>query len=206
MDIHLNHVGKKFNREWLFKDISYSFKQGTSYAIIGPNGSGKSTLIQLIAGNQLTSSGTIEYQTKDQQKLPVEEVYKQIAITAPYLELVEEFTLKEAIDFHFQFKNLREGITPEELINIGYFEGSQNKYLKNFSSGMKQRAKLLLAFYSSASLILLDEPTTNLDQTGIDWYHEQINQLEKCLVLVASNQPHEYNFCKSHLQLDNFKP
>lgn len=206
MDIHLNHVGKKFNREWLFKDINLSFTQGSSHAIIGPNGCGKSTFIQLIAGNQLASSGLIHYASSEKGKIPAEEVYKEMVITAPYLELIEEFTLSEAINFHFKFKELREGVTCEDLIEIGYFEGAQNKYIRNFSSGMKQRLKLLLAFYSRASLVLLDEPTTNLDKTGVDWYQAQVNLLKNALILVASNQSHEYEFCNSQLVLEKFKP
>lgn len=205
MNIHLENVGKKFSREWLFRELNAVFEHGKRYAITGPNGSGKSTLIQLLAGNQLCSEGTISYSSEN-HSIPVEEVFQDLSITAPYLELIEEFTLEEAIDFHFQFKALRTGFSKKDLIEIGLFSMSRKKYIRNFSSGMKQRLKLLLAFYSDTSLLLLDEPTTNLDDQGIKWYHDHINLLNDTLILVASNQPYEYTFCDLTYSLDNFKP
>ncbi len=201
MTIHLENVGKKFSHEWLFRDIHYTFRHGERYAITGPNGSGKSTLIQLIAGNQLPSSGRIRYE-HDQQDIPAEDIFRHLSITAPYLELIEEFTLQEAIEFHFKFKTLRSGISREDLLKIGYFEKSKFKYVRNFSSGMKQRLKLLLAFYSHTPLLLLDEPTTNLDESGISWYHDQVSKLSDTTILVASNQEHEYSFCEHCFSLE----
>lgn len=204
MNIHLRNVGKKFSHEWLFRNIDISFSSGSRYALTGPNGSGKSTLIQLIAGNQLCSEGTIEYYSGE-AAVPAEEIFRHTVISAPYLELIEEFSLTEAIDFHFRFKEIRKGFEPVDLINIGMFGGSENKYIRNFSSGMKQRLKLLLAFYSRADILLLDEPTTNLDEQGVKWYTEHVTRLKEPLIIVASNQPHEYNFCDDVFSLSNLK-
>lgn len=204
MEVRLENVGKKFNYEWLFKKISFTFSPGTSYAITGPNGSGKSTLIQLIAGNQLPSDGKITYHGKNGEVAP-EDAYRHLAITAPYLELIEEFTLDEALRFHFRFKNIRDHYSLDDLITIGYFQEARTKYIRNFSSGMKQRLKLLLALYSDVSLLLLDEPATNLDEQGIAWYKEQIEQVNEAAVLVASNQLHEYSFCDQEFSLRTLK-
>lgn len=204
MEVHLSDLGKKFNREWLFKNISYTFNSGESYALTGPNGSGKSTLLQIIGGNQLCSAGKINYSLAEKVLEP-EEVYQHLVISAPYLELIEEFTLQESLEFHFRFKKLRSGFSIDDLIALADFKHARKKYVKNFSSGMKQRLKLLLTFYSEASLILLDEPTTNLDEQGIFWYLEQAKQRQNTLMIVASNQEKEYSFCQHIFSLSDYK-
>lgn len=204
MEIHLSDLGKKFSREWLFKNISYTFTSGNSYALTGPNGSGKSTLLQIIGGNQLCSAGKIQYSLAEKALAP-EDVYQHLVISAPYLELIEEFTLQECLEFHFRFKELRPGLSLNDLITIADFNHARNKYVRNFSSGMKQRLKLLLTFYSEAFLILLDEPTTNLDEQGIKWYLEQVRQRHDALMIVASNQEREYSFCQHIFSLADYK-
>jgi ABC-type multidrug transport system ATPase subunit len=204
MEVHLSDLGKKFNREWLFQNISYTFNSGESYALTGPNGSGKSTLLQIIGGNQLSSAGKIHYSLAEKSLEP-EDVYQHLVISAPYLELIEEFTLQECLEFHFRFKQLRSGLSFNDLITLADFNQARNKYIKNFSSGMKQRLKLLLTFYSETSLILLDEPTTNLDEQGILWYLEQAKQKKNTLMIVASNQEREYSFCQHIFSLTDYK-
>src|SRR4051812_18658386 len=81
--LSLNNVGKRYNREWIFRNLSYEFQTGTRYAITGSNGSGKSTLLQVIGGALMHNEGAIRYR-ETQIK------YQDISIAAPYLELVEE--------------------------------------------------------------------------------------------------------------------
>ena len=83
--ITLDAVGKRYNREWIYKNCSYQFESGKAYAIIGGNGSGKSTLLQTIAGALLHSTGKISYLADDKI---IEEAYKHISIAAPYMELI----------------------------------------------------------------------------------------------------------------------
>ena len=103
MKVVLENIGRRFNQEWIFKSLSYTLEPEKSYAVLGSNGSGKSTLIQLIAGNLSSSEGKMNYEIGG-KKLEPEEVYQYISLAAPYLELIEEFTLEEQINFHFQFK------------------------------------------------------------------------------------------------------
>ncbi|MEQ8927785.1 MAG: ATP-binding cassette domain-containing protein [Fulvivirga sp.] len=138
MEIILKNLEKRFNREILFKDLNFTFSKGQKTAIVGPNGSGKSTLLQLLAGNQLASKGEISYVDGD-ATLSVENIFTHIAIAAPYLELIEEFTLKEQIEFHFKFKTIKNGETISSVIDKSYFTEHKQKLIKNFSSGMKQR-------------------------------------------------------------------
>lgn len=202
MNISISGLGKKFNRRWLFRNLEFEISSYT--AIVGPNGSGKSTLLQLLSGATLPSEGQIEWASNG-IKIPPEEQYAHLAIAAPYMELIEDFTLREQLHFHFRFKKIRQNKSIDDLLSIGYFDGEEEKPVRQFSSGMKQRLKLLLAFYSDVPVVLLDEPTTNLDENGVAWYLQQIDQLDIPTVIVASNQPNEYSFSKQKLDIRDYK-
>jgi len=197
--ICVDNLGKKFHYEWIFRNFSFKFSQGNAYAIVGNNGSGKSTLLQLLSGVVPSSEGKVFYQ-KNENNIEPEDFYRYISWASPYLELIEEMTLLEIINFHQQFKRLEQNTT--EFIEILRLEKASHKYIKNFSSGMKQRLKLGLAIYSDTPVLLLDEPTSNLDIENINWYKEEIKkQLPYKLVIVASNQAEEYEFCEEIIRL-----
>jgi ABC-type multidrug transport system ATPase subunit len=205
MQIELEDIGRRFNREWIFRKVNYNFEEGNSYAVLGPNGSGKSTLLQIIAGNLSSSEGTISYFSNN-RKIEIEDVFKKLSWAAPYIELIEEFTLTELINFHFRFKPLLPSYSTRSVIELAGLETSKNKAVKFFSSGMKQRTKLALAFCADTPVLLLDEPTSNLDSAGIDWYLRLVeNFAENRLLIVCSNQEHEYRFCRSRLHLLDYK-
>ena len=205
MEITLEDIGRRFNRDWIFKKIDYQFERGKKYAILGPNGSGKSTLLQIIAGNLSPSEGKIQY-SDNLQNIPIEVLYQHISLAAPYLELIEEFTLPEIAHFNFSFKNYREGLNPDALFDLLGFTNFKHKTLKTFSSGMKQRVKLALAFCADTPVLLLDEPTANLDLQGIDWYLSLIERFSNNrLVIICSNQENEYSFCSEKLNVSDYK-
>jgi len=192
MKIQAKNLSKRFNREWIFKDFTFEFSSPNTYAIIGPNGSGKSTLLQVLWGQMLPSQGSLSFQ-KEGKDIPLDEVFRYISIATPYMDLIDEFTLIEMIKFHFRFKSIRNNKTTEELLDVFELPKAKDKTLANFSSGMRQRLKLGLAFYSKADILFLDEPTTNLDKKSIDWYQHNRQQLPNdMLVFIASNQEHEY--------------
>ena len=205
MQIILEGTGKKYNKEWVFKGIDKSVSTGQPIAITGPNGSGKSTLLLIISGLTLPSAGSVSY-IQDENAIPPEEFYKSIDLVAPYTELVEELTLLEFLTFHFSFKSLKEGINIREVISNCRLEGSERKFVKHFSSGMKQRLKLALGIYSTSPVLLLDEPTTNLDQKNKKWYYDEIIPLlQNKVVVIASNQPEEYTFAEDYIKIENYK-
>lgn len=205
LKIHLHEASKRFQYEWIFKNLNLQLTQGDSLAITGGNGSGKSTLLKCVSGAIPISSGKITFETEGKE-LPSSDWYKQLAISAPYLELPEEFTLSEAIKFHFQFKSPLGGIQPKELIEILYLDQHAHKPVSQFSSGMKQRLKLGLALFSDVPLILLDEPTSNLDKKGITWYGDLVQSYgQDRILIVCSNEPREYGFCNQKLALEDFK-
>jgi ABC-type multidrug transport system ATPase subunit len=204
MKISLNNVGRRFNKEWIFRNLSTEFSAGNSYAILGPNGSGKSTLLSILTGSLSTSEGEISF--SQSTNIPVENIYRYISLAAPYLELVETFSLKEIIDFHFKFKNFAPGVDAKSLIGILGLEKAANKEIKYFSSGMKQRTKLALACCTDTPILFLDEPTSNLDVQGMNWYRELIENFGKDrLTIIGSNQIQEYEFCNQQIQIADYK-
>lgn len=206
MNITLQDIGRRYNREWIFRHIDYTFSFGNRYAILGPNGSGKSTLIKVLTGALTPSEGTLGY-PKDGKEVEIEEVYRHTAIAAPYVELIEEFTLSELIDFHFQFKPLLNGFSLEAVKErLGFGENVFQKEIRHFSSGMKQRVKLVLACCSDSKILFLDEPTSNLDKVGEAWYLDLVEDTVKDrLLIIGSNQEHEYAFCNEYLEIMDFK-
>jgi len=204
-EISLQNIGRRFNRDWIFRGVDYTFTERNSYAILGPNGSGKSTLLQVLNGSLAPSIGKLKYTFNDAE-IEAGEVYQHLSLAAPYLELIEEFTLNEVIDFHFKFKGYKSGIDKNGVIDLLAMQASKNKMIRYFSSGMKQRLKLALAFCSDTPMLMLDEPTSNLDTQGVDWYLSLVQQFAADrLTIICSNQEHEYSFCKERLSISDYK-
>lgn len=205
MTISLTNTGKRFNREWIFRHIDYTFSGGMNYAITGPNGSGKSTLLQVIGGAVSASEGKVLYLEGEQEKQPAD-IYRQLAIAAPYLELIEEMTLLEFLRFHFQFKPLLKGLDIASVIAAVGLQAASGKQVRFFSSGMRQRVKLAQAVFADVPLLLLDEPCTNLDVEGINLYLRLVEQYcQGRLIIVSSNDETEYSFCKERIDMRDFK-
>ena len=205
MKIDLTNTGKRFNREWIFRSATLSFTSSNAYAITGPNGSGKSTLLQAVGGMLQLSEGKIEYAINNKQ-LASEEAYKEISFCAPYLDVIEEMTLIEFLDFHNQFKAFLPSFTTKKIVAEIGLEAAASKQIRYYSSGMKQRVKLAQAIFSNCAIVLLDEPCSNLDQKGIALYHSLINNYcKERLVIVCSNDEVEYNFCNEVISILQFK-
>lgn len=205
MKIVAEQIGKKYRKEWIFRRIDLTLNAGSSYTFVGPNGSGKSTLLQLLAGSLPATEGTLTFSVKG-QVLDPENWFRQVSIAAPYLELIEELTLNELLTFHQTFKPFKAGLTLGMIADQLLLSHARHKEIKFFSSGMKQRVKLGLAFFSDSPVVILDEPTANLDRQGARWYHEQVRQLSaEQLLLIGSNQPEEYDFCKNIIDVTTWK-
>lgn len=205
MTISLSDAGKRFNREWIFRHFTYQFQQGQSYAITGPNGSGKSTLLQVLSGSLHFNEGTCQWAIGNRQ-LANEDVFAHVSICAPYLELVEEMTLLEFLDFHHGFKPFLSGIDSNRIVQLIGLEKAAHKQIRYYSSGMKQRVKLAQSIFSDTKIVLLDEPCTNLDAAGIESYHQLIKEYcSNRTVVVSSNDEVEYRFCKEKINILDYK-
>lgn len=199
MKVTLENIGKKFSKTWIFKGLSYEFLPGEKYAILGNNGSGKSSLIKLISGQSSPNQGEITYENTE-----IEVLYKKISVCAPYLDLIEELNLEELLLFVEKFKPFQKDYSVERILSM--FPFKKDKWIKDYSSGMKQRVKLALALFSDVELCLLDEPSTNLDEEGMNWLQRELEQMpaNKTLI-IASNLEREYSLCKHFIDLSKFK-
>ena len=206
MEIRLEQVGKRFVREWIFRNLSLHLQPGDRLALTGPNGSGKSTLLQVLAGAMPPTAGKIDFLGEENRAIEEDDRFRQLVIAAPYLELVEEFTLTELVDFHRKFKPFLHNRTTQDFIEYVDLQTSAHKYIRNFSSGMKQRLRLGLAFWADVPLLLLDEPTANLDARTTAWYLSEVQRLpaEK-IIVVGSNVAAEYGFCSRRLNLPDHR-
>ncbi|MBK7409196.1 MAG: ABC transporter ATP-binding protein [Saprospirales bacterium] len=205
MTIRLENAGKRYRMEWVFRRIDFTFEAAGRYAVLGPNGSGKSTLLKTLSGFLSLSRGKILHLEGD-RPIPRESLYRSVSLAAPYVDLIEEFTLWESIRFHERFKPFLHGWTGTDVLNLLPFAQQKDKQVRYFSSGMKQRLKLALALCSDSSLILLDEPGTNLDAQGQEWYHQLVDQLAgNRLLIVASNVEADVSFCDQRLNILDYK-
>lgn len=206
MNISLQQLGKRYRFEWIFKDLTLDLQAGQGYAILGSNGSGKSTLMQVLSGYLSASRGKIIY-TEAGEKIDHGTAYQALSFAAPYIDLIEEFTLKEAIAFHYKFKPML--LPQKELLQLlDYPKSTFSKQIKYFSSGMQQRLKLALAICSDTSLLLLDEPTITLDQQAISWYVQVLKQYAYSpsrLTIIASNVAEDFEGCQHQINILDYK-
>jgi ABC-type multidrug transport system ATPase subunit len=206
MRINLTKLGKRFNHDWIFRNLDFQFEEGKHYAVTGPNGSGKSTLLQIISGASAISEGTITYFENGKPFLP-EKVFQKISLAAPYLDLVEEMTLIEFFTFHQNMKGWLPGLEVREIISLSSLANATHKQIRYYSSGMKQRVKLAQAILSNTPIVLLDEPLTNLDEEGVSLYYFLVEKYcSDRLLIVSSNDKKEYIFCDDILDVRKFKP
>ncbi|MFZ9331462.1 MAG: ABC transporter ATP-binding protein [Chitinophagaceae bacterium] len=201
MEIRLIDAGKRFNRDWIFKNLHASFSDKETYAITGHNGSGKSTLLQCIAGSTMLSEGEVIFNNNG-KIIPNEEVFSHVSICAPYLEVIEEMTALEFFVYHQQFKSFQYNTVIADIIDQIGLSKHAHKQIRYFSSGMKQRIKLAQAFFSETPVLLLDEPCTNLDQSGIALYKDLLsNHTKNRIVIISSNDQSEIEGCTQLIQL-----
>ena len=206
MNINLENIAKRYRYEWIFRNIDFQFEAGKAYAIAGSNGAGKSTFMQLLSGHLSPSRGVLRYSIKE-QAIETGQLYQQLAFAAPYIELIEEFSLIEMIDFHLQFKRML--CSKEDLIDLLQFsKATRSKAVKYFSSGMQQRLKLALAICSDTSLLLLDEPTVTLDRQAIEWYASLMKGYahhNQRTVIIASNVASDFLDQSIHFDISDYK-
>lgn len=204
LEIILENLGKRYNQNWIFRGLTWTISKGQALAILGNNGSGKSTLLQMILGSQTASEGQIRFLDNSTELAP-ETIYRVCSIAAPYLDLFEELSLVENFQFAKQFHGV--SCTQQDFLEITGLSAARDRQLKFFSSGMKQRVKLGLALLSPKPVVLLDEPCSNLDAEGMQWYNELVSkhQQNRILIVSSNSDPMEMGFCTVTIDIRNYK-
>lgn len=199
-------ISKSFNnKQFIFKNISFEAKNGDIIAIRGPNGSGKSTLIRIIAKILSPTYGKISWIDAN-NNFDQENLHLYYGFVAPYYNLYEEFTPVELIKITAKIRNLKlDNSSINQLLHDYLLFEHRNKFIRNFSSGMKQRMKLLLSNIHNPIVLIYDEPTTNLDEIGVNLVTKIITDKAKNngIVFLASNDEREINLCTKHIFVQN---
>lgn len=205
MDLVAEHISKHRGRQWILRNLSYSFHPDKIYGIAGSNGSGKSTLLQLLSGFLEPSEGQCVL-LDNQKRIPILEVEGFFSVAAPYLSLIPHFTIKEWFNFHFKFQGWSHGCDTAQILELSELSHHAHKPIQALSSGMKQRLQLLTALASDVAFVFLDEPTSNLDMRSKEWFKQQLARFQsKKGVLIASNESYDLNLCEEILQVEVYK-
>jgi ABC-type multidrug transport system ATPase subunit len=203
LSIHLNNIGKRYQFQWILRGLDLDINPGDRLAVLGPNGSGKSTLLKILSGFLTPSEGKIIF-ALHQKNLKAELVYQQVSFAAPYIHLIDELTLDESIAFHFKFKKPLRNLRTEDILNLAWLEKHKDKRVKQLSSGMYQRLKLILALSTQSPLLLLDEPTSYLDESGKQWFMERLQEFaEHRTLVIASNDPYDLQLCEREISVQS---
>lgn len=203
--IEAENISKEYNYTSIFQQLNGHFESDQSVAVLGDNGSGKSTLLQILSGMTEPTSGMVTWRYDD-KKIPDYRWYEYLSYCSPHLYFDPRFTVDEIIRQFQRVKQFQNDLTHDDLIELMRFQPHRSKYINELSSGMNQRVRLVLTICADVPALFLDEPCSNLDQQGVDWYHELISTygLGK-LIFVASNDPREFDFCEKRLSLMDFK-
>lgn len=202
----LDNLVKYFGRRLVFNGINATFESGNVYGISGPNGSGKSTIVKIIANLISPTRGKVIHKNGD-KIIEAEKLHDYIGFVSPYLFLYDEFTAEENL---LHISNVR-GIKynrerADYLFSQFNILERKNDLLRGYSSGMKQRLKFIFALLHEPRLIILDEPTSNLDNAGKDKVYELVAaEAKNNLILVASNEDSDLQLCKGILKIEDFK-
>ena len=199
--VELQDVSKRFGRQWIVKQLTTTYLSGHTYGISGRNGSGKSTLLRMVAGQLTPSRGRVRHLI-DNRPINISEVYQQVSWIGPYSELIEELTVSEMLTFHFRMKPALASLTVGDILGRIELASAADRKLSECSSGMRQRVLLATALYSSAPLLLLDEPTITLDGAAVTWFEAELDRYrgDKCCI-IASNDARDLRSCTHTLDL-----
>lgn len=202
MEIRIEKLAKRYVSHWVFRQLSIIVPSRSHVAITGPNGAGKSTLLKIISGALYPSEGTITY-FGDNTQIRSDDLFKHISFAAPYAEMIEEMTLAEAVRFHLRFRAFYPEVAEyQAFVKQLNFDFRPDQQIQFMSSGMKQRLRLAFAIYTHSTLLLLDEPTSNLDESGIRWFHDTLKLFgARRTVILASNIEDDLVGCTSRITL-----
>jgi heme exporter protein A len=197
---------KSFGRRLIFKEIDFVWMKNGIFGISGPNGSGKSTLVKIIAGLLSPTKGKIIHKNSDKEIIP-EKLHDHIGFVSPYLVLYEEFSAWENLKIFAQIRGIeldKEKVS--KLLENFLIYNRRDDLVKTYSSGMKQRLKFVFALMHFPEVLIFDEPTSNLDEEGKKVVYDIIrDEGKERIVIIASNEKNDLEFCDDILYLEKYK-
>ncbi len=198
--LEVQDLGKKFFRKWVFRNLNFEADSRQTLLLKGSNGSGKSTLLRILSGQLAPNEGKIKL-TVQGRSVSIEQWYKYVSWTGPYLELFPDLSLLEMTHLHFRFKDclLKE---PKEILSRIGLEAAYDKPIKFLSSGMLARFKNALALFSRSEILLLDEPTGNLDTENVNLLFNWLDEFGKDRIIIfASNDTRDFSRFQNEIDL-----
>jgi heme exporter protein A len=200
-------VGKRYLHRPVFRPVSFAAEPGEIIAITGANGAGKSTLLKIIANVLSPTKGSCEW-IRDGKKLDHDGIRISMGFVAPYLELYDELTAVEHVEFVANMKsiplNTNSALELLDRFGLDSAIARGDRRMRAYSSGMKQRVRCAMAFACSPSVLLLDEPTSNLDDAGTDIVlSEAVNSATAgAIVFIATNDSRERAIATREIQIE----
>lgn len=206
MQVELVDVSKTYIDFAIFKQVNLVLETGEKMVVLGSNGSGKSTLLKVISSAMMPSTGVVKY-IKNGETINRDKRYIEVSFCAPYIDLIEDLTLSEHIEFQAKFKPFQQNLTTADVEEILFLKRFAHRPIKTYSSGMKQRVRLALAILADAPLLLLDEPTSNLDEEGKNWYKKLLEKwaMHKTIVVGSNHLQDEYFFAPRQINISDYK-
>jgi ABC-type multidrug transport system ATPase subunit len=208
IELRAEQISHRYGTTVVLRNLSFTVAQGTVLGCIGRNGSGKSTLLRVLAGLLIPTAGTVELSCMQGRSSDPFWRRMHCGIAAPAIALYDELRVDEHIEFHCQCRGYS---TSDPLIETFLVKSGLVRYrshrIGELSSGMVQRVKLMLAFLGNPPLVLLDEPSMNLDADGIAVLGRWIERhAPESIIIVATNVSTDLAWCTTTLSLDTTDP
>lgn len=203
MELVLEDLAKLYNSHWIFRHLNLSIASGSRWAIRGHNGSGKSTLTAILLGLTLPTEGKVKC-IKKGTDVPAENLPLFTSFASPYMLVPQELTVRQLYRNYNRFRTC--SLDEEAFVRKAWLEGDDHKTIAQFSTGMVQRLRLTLALSTNSDLVILDEPTSNLDVKGKEWFDSMISEhLGPRTLIIASNEESDLSHCEYSLQISDYQ-
>lgn len=201
LSLQIAQLAHEYDEREVFRCVDFTY-DGACLAVTGPNGSGKSTLLRIIAGILTPAYGEVKI-SMDGSLIARDSLRNITGMVAPDICLYSELTTKENLEFLLKVRSCRTSKNRiSEVIELVGLENRANDPVRELSTGLRQRANFAAALVHKPNLLLLDEPSSNLDDDGIKMVYSVIEmQREFGMVVLATNSPAEAEIADMRLDI-----